>query len=443
MLRPVLIFLAAASSASWMIAADWQGRLRLDLQRPVDARLAKIDSGAFNHGPSHLVHDASEVRALSGKLKPGEQLILAGAEWKDARFSFEAHGTMDAPIIVRPEKAGDATFTGASEIAFHGEHLIVTELTLRKVNPAANHAVLFRLGDGEKKPATNCIVNGVTFDHCGSVNAEDWPKVHLWLMNVRGSDNTIANCLFDEFKNIGQMLGAADLPKNGLQRLHILNNRFRDRPLIDNQNGYEIIQIGWSGERASPSGSLIEGNVFERCDGENEIVSLKASDVVVRKNEFLESQGVLSLRSANRVLVEGNLFDGKSRDNTGGITAEGSDHVIKNNLFRSLKKPRNFYFWSLAFLAASAENYGDNGDVAGYGRPRNILVTGNRFEQCDSRIAAGCYLRKEFPLLPGNILVKDNAFTGGKAAGAFDFVAKDPSGGLSRELHEIGNTFEP
>jgi poly(beta-D-mannuronate) lyase len=262
-------------------------------------------------------------------------------------------------------------------------------------------------------------------------------------MSMRGRGNTVSNSTFSGFKHIGQMLGAAELPKDGPQQLHVLNNRFIDRPKIDDQNGYEILQIGWSGEKAAATGSLIAGNTFEDCDGENEIVSLKASDIVVRDNQFLGCQGVLSLRSANRVLVQGNVFDGKGQENVGGITLEGADHVLIGNTFRHLVKQRNYYFWTIAMAAGSAENYGDNGDVAGYGRPKNILITQNRFEHCDSRIAAGTYLRKEFPLLPKNIRVEQNAFIGTKAKTAFDFIAPDPSGELPNELHESANTFEP
>jgi poly(beta-D-mannuronate) lyase len=316
-------------------------------------------------------------------------------------------------------------------------------LEFKQVNPAKDNAVIFRLGRSEEDPAENCIVTDLRFENCGSPSPDDWPKLHLWLMNVRGRDNTVANSVFTGLKNIGQMLGAANLPAKGMQRLHVLNNRFRGRPKIDNQNGYEITQIGWSGEKAGPAGALIQGNTFENCDGENEIISLKASDIVVRGNHLNGCQGVLSLRAANRVLVQDNLFDGKNKPNTGGMTIEGSDHVVIGNTFRNLKKPRNYYFWAIAMLAASAENYGDNGDVAGYGRAKNILIAGNRFEQCDARIAAGVYPRKEYPLLPRNIVVRDNIFTGTAATSAFDYIAPDPAGSLLKELHEKDNRFSP
>jgi len=239
------------------------------------------------------------------------------------------------------------------------------------------------------------------------------------------------------------MLGAAELPTKGLQQLHVLNNHFSDRPYLDNQNGYEVLQIGWSGVRAAPTGSLIQGNTFERCDGENELITLKASDIVVRGNRFLASQGVLCLRTARRVLVQGNVFDGQGRENTGGVRLQGDDHFIIGNTFRDLKKPKDHYSWPVSLMAADVETYGETDALGGYGRAKNILITRNRFELCDHRIAAGIFARKEYPLLPKNIFAQDNTFTGTEAAGAFDHIAPDPTGALPKELHESGNQATP
>jgi hypothetical protein len=255
--------------------------------------------------------------------------------------------------------------------------------------------------------------------------------------------NTVSNSTFSGFKHIGQMLGAADLPKDGLQQLHVLNNRFVDRPKIDDQNGYEILQIGWSGEKAAATGSLIQGNTFERCDGENELITLKASDIVVRGNRFIASHGVLCLRTARRVLVQDNVFDGRGRENTGGLRLQGDGHVLIGNIFRNLKKPKDYYSWPISLMAADLETYGETDQLSGYGRTHNILITRNRFEHCDKRVAVGIYARKEYPLLPKNIVVRENGFAGMGDGSAFDFIAQDPSGELPKELREFGNTFEP
>jgi|GEM_PF-268620 len=435
--------------AKTIAEAGMKNHLRLDLQRPIDPRLAMLKTGDLSRcglfsGTSHVVRSADEVNRLSGTLAPGDQLVLAAdGAWNDARFKFEGHGTMDAPILIRPEKPGSVTFTGESTVRFHGEHLVVHDLGFRDIRTGTNNVVIFGVGNGEANPANHCLFHRLHFENCGSVDPADRAQLHLWLMSMRGRGNTVAGCTFRGLQNIGQMLGAAELPLDGLQQLHVLDNHFIDRPHLDNQNGYEVIQIGWSGSRAAATGSLIQGNTFERCDGENELITLKASDIVVRENRFLSSQGVLCLRTARRVLVQDNLFDGQGRENTGGVRLQGDGHVLIGNTFRDLRKPKDYYAWPVSLMAADLETYGETDQLGGYGRSRDILILGNRFERCDQRIAAGIYARNEYPLLPENIRVIDNAFVGGMEGSAFDFVAESPDGGLRKELHEFGNTFAP
>ena len=448
----LLMQLAAANAADFdealretLASSGIKNPLRLELQRPVDQRLLRIEEkgiegcGLFT-GNMHVVHSAAEARALSGKLSPGDQLVLAGTGWKDARFTFAGCGTAEAPILVRPEKPGSVVFSGAAEVGFHGSHLVITGLEFRNVTVTKKGTTVFHLGTGKEKPADHCIVHRIKIENCNSPDRADWPKVRMWYMSVRGPDNTVANSTFAGFQNYGQMLAAQDLPTNGLQRLHILNNRFINRPKLDDQNGYEIIQVGWSGEKAGSAGSLIQGNMFENCDGEDEIITVKASDVVVRGNTFLGCQGALSLRHADRVLVQENVFDGNGKKNTGGVRLCGADHVVLGNTFRNLKKPSNYYYWTLSMMSADVEL---SGQSDGYGRTMNILIARNRFERNDARIAVGIYPRPQYPLLPRNIRVIGNVFTGTTATSPFDYVAPDPTGALPQELHLSDNEFSP
>ncbi len=426
--------------------SGWKSLLRPELQRAKDERLALIESkgvekcGLFK-GSVHVVHNASEVSALSGKLKPGDQLVLVGAEWKDMHFNFAGHGTQAAPILIRPEVPGGAVFAGLSYVAFEGEHLIISGLTFRGTQVPKSGSVLFRLGNGAARGADRCIVDHLTIEGCNSPRPDDWPKIRMFDVTVQGADNTVAHSTFADMKHYGQVIAAQDLPNGRLQHLHILDNRFLGRPKIDNQNGYEIIQIGWSGEKAGSSGSLIEGNVFENCSGEDEIITLKASDVVVRDNTFKGCQGALSLRECNRVLVQDNVFDGGGTLNTGGVRFCGDGHLIVGNTFRNLRKPNNYYYWPMSMMAASAEACSD--DMEGYGRAKNVLIARNRFEQNDHRIAVGIYPRPQYPLLPRNIKVADNVFKGCPGTGAADYLAPDATGELAHNFVESGNRSEP
>jgi len=56
------------------------------------------------------------------------------------------------------------------------------------------------------------------------------------------------------------------------------------------------------------SRAVVESNLFDRCDGELEIISSKSCENVYRHNTFLDCAGMLTLRHGNRCTVEGNFF---------------------------------------------------------------------------------------------------------------------------------------
>src|SRR5206468_12735705 len=77
--------------------------------------------------------------------------------------------------------------------------------------------------------------------------------------------------------------------------------------------------------------ALVEFNLFERCNGDSETISIKSSDDVIRYNTLRNSNGSIVLRHGNRNRVEGNvMLGGRS-----GIRFYGNDHVVVNNLVQN------------------------------------------------------------------------------------------------------------
>src|ERR1039457_4923101 len=105
-----------------LATAGMKNPLREDRQRPIDPRLTKLEtegtttSGLFP-GKIHLVHNAKEIHALSEQVNPGDQVALTGSDWKDTRqIKFAAHGTEQAPILIRAEKPGGVVSIGATVV---------------------------------------------------------------------------------------------------------------------------------------------------------------------------------------------------------------------------------------------------------------------------------------------------------------------------------------
>lgn len=430
-----------------LTATGFPNPLRKDLQRPIDDCLLKIqrlgiEQSGFFSGQIHRVKNADEANALTDNLKPGDQLLLTGTTWSDAKLSFRGQGTAEAPILIRPEHPETFNLSGDAKAEFSGEHLVIADLTFKDGIIGQTGKIFVRLGTYGGKEANNCLVLRLRIENCNSPNENDWPKVRAFYVVVEGSNNTLADCVFAKMRNWGQYVSAQKLPAKGLLGLHILNCQFLDRPLIDKQNGYETIQIGWSGEHGKSSGSLIQNSLFEDCNGEGELFTVKASDVFIRGNTFKRCQGAVTLRHANRVLVQENIFDGEGTANTGGVRVCGQGHIIIGNTFKNLKEPKNYYYWPLSFMTGSAETV--EGDTKGYGRAADTLIEDNIFESNDARIALGIYLRPDYPLLPHNIWITNNIFCGGKATNesSFDFIAAYPAEEFKKEIHSWNNQFQ-
>ena len=101
------------------------------------------------------------------------------------------------------------------------------------------------------------------------------------------------------------------------------------------------------------SGTLVESNLFDRCDGEIEIISSKSCENIYRFNTFLDCAGMLTLRHGNRCRVEGNFFLGHHKKGSGGIRIIGEDHIIINNYIEGIEKGG---FWITSGIVNSPLN---------------------------------------------------------------------------------------
>ena len=152
---------------------------------------------------------------------------------------------------------------------------------------------------------------------------------------------------FEGKQNAGAMFVVVRLPGWPLDnRVRIDHNYFGPRPVLGSNTG-ETMRIGTSEESLSASHSVIENNLFERTDGEVEIISIKSGGNAIRGNLFLQAQGAVVLRHGNGNTVEANIFKGMGAANAGGIRVINRDQIVRNNYLEGLAG-RNFRGGALA-----------------------------------------------------------------------------------------------
>jgi poly(beta-D-mannuronate) lyase len=110
--------------------------------------------------------------------------------------------------------------------------------------------------------------------------------------------------------------------------VHIHDNYFHDFSSPGpGTNGAETIRFGLSGLSMSKGLGIIERNLFVRCVGENEMLSIKSGSNVIQDNTLLDSPGAqLTLRHGNENIVRRNYLHG-----TDGIRVFGDRNRVDSN----------------------------------------------------------------------------------------------------------------
>src|SRR5262249_42186814 len=144
---------------------------------------------------------------------------------------------------------------------------------------------------------------------------------------------------------------------------HLIDwNYFGHRPPLG-RNGGETMRVGYSWQSMSNSATTVEHNLFERCDGEIEIISSKSCNNIYRCNTFLDCAGMLTLRHGNGCRVEDNFFIAHHKRGSGGIRVIGEDHTIVNNYIEGVSQGG---IWVTSGI--------ENSPLKGYFRARNVLL---------------------------------------------------------------------
>ena len=267
-----------------------------------------------------LVTTMAALQKAVSEAKPGDVITLADGNY-DQGCKLIGKGTSDMPIVVRAQTLGKVGIAGPVRV--EGSYV-----TLLGVNFTAQGSV--------HMSGVGCRLSRCSMSNVGSGK---WVTVNSGSRKLE-----IDHCLFEKKEN--NLNRARDcqliqiMVRNKGEGHHIHHNHFRDIPK-GKGNGFETIQLITSGNPFNPKGgdceTVIEDNLFERCNGEGEIISVKSSGNIVRRNTFRECRGSLVLRHGHRNQAVSNIFIGGKETGSGGIRIQGLDQVVANNYFDGLK----------------------------------------------------------------------------------------------------------
>ncbi|MEP1032634.1 chondroitinase-B domain-containing protein [Ekhidna sp.] len=280
---------------------------------------------------ARMVSNADELTEAIANAQPGAEIIMANGEWTDIQIRFAGTGTDEEPITLRAETPGQVIIQGQSNLKLGGEYLVVDGLYFTNGASPSESVIQFFINDDTL--ANNCRVTNFVIKN---FNKSQRNKQDLWVL-FKGRNNQLDHSYLAGKSNRGPTIRVNLQGNESIKNYHkINNNHFGFRPPKGGPSA-ETIQIGSSYTSMTPSYTLVADNLFNRCNGEVEIISSKSNFNEFRNNVFYKSEGSLVTRHGNYCIIDGNYFIGdEDSPHVGGVRLIGTGHWMTNNYFYNL-----------------------------------------------------------------------------------------------------------
>ena len=370
--------------------------------------------------------------AVNAAATTGGTFIVKNGSYAAFKVTITAVAATSAkPIVIKAESIGGVTFTGDSYFVFKKS----SNITLQgfNFNCTGSSTIVKFEGSNTIRITRNVFklttTTSVKWVYLGGVY-DDITEPYQYLSH----HNRIDHNIFQDKTLPGHYI-TIDGTNNIVQSQYdqIDHNYFKDNsPRAVNEQ--ESIRVGFSGVSRSSGYTTVEYNLFENCDGDPEIVSIKSCDNIVRHNTFRGCYGTLCFRQGNRNRAEGNYFfgngkaqglapDGTTKLYTGGIRIYGTDHIIINNYFDGLIGTK----WDAPITLTQGDAIeGVSTDLSLHYRAERVVVAYNTLVNNDQGIELGFSNNGSYSKALSQITVANNLITGSKNSLVKIVDSKDP-----------------
>jgi poly(beta-D-mannuronate) lyase len=282
----------------------------------VDDVVKQKEQAQQNQNNVYTVSSAAQLNALT--LVAGDKVIMKNGEWKSQQINFKGKGTAEKPITLIAETKGSVVLSGNSNLKIDGEWLAVDGLSFKNGFSLKDDVVIFT------KTSNNCRLTNTSIE---DYNPSDKTIDYKWV-SLYGTKNRVDHCSIAGKTHQGTTLVVWLDDKANYHQID--HNYFGPRPDLG-VNGGETIRIGTSTYSMNDSYTTVESNIFDKCNGEIEIISIKSGYNKILNNLFYECVGTVTFRHGNHSEVSGNYFIGNDITNTGGVRIIGENQKVYDN----------------------------------------------------------------------------------------------------------------
>ena len=281
-----------------------------------DSVTKKIEEQTVASEKTYTITNAVELNEL--KLAPGDKVIMKSGEWKSQLINFKGKGTAEKPITLVAETKGSVVLSGNSNLKIDGEWLVVDGLSFKNGFSLKDDVVIFT------KTTTHSRLTNTSIEN---YNPSDKTIDYKWV-SLYGDHNRVDHCSITGKTHQGTTLVVWLNDKPNYHQID--HNYFGPRPELG-ANGGETIRIGTSTYSMNDSYTTVQNNIFDKCDGEVEIISIKSGFNKIVSNLFYECAGTVTFRHGNNSEVSNNYFIANNIVNSGGVRIIGENQKVHGN----------------------------------------------------------------------------------------------------------------
>jgi poly(beta-D-mannuronate) lyase len=310
------------------------------LARPLSAAAATYE-----------VDSLAALQARINSAAPGDVIVVKdGVYTTTAPIAIERKGAAGKPIRIVAKTPGGVTIAGSDGFDVAGTAAYV------EIDG-------FLLTHASGKTQIRSGASHIRFTHNVFECAGDGAYI-----TIAGDDTEIDRNEFRNKKTVGNMIDVRGAGSQIAQRVHIHHNYFHDFTSPGpGTNGAETIRFGLSGLSMSKGLGVIEQNLFVRCVGENELMSIKSGSNTIRDNTILDSPGAqLTLRHGNENVVSRNYLRG-----TDGIRIFGDRNKVVGNFLEGNTGGIQ--------IGNGGAEVADGAPLTSHDRPDDTEISGNTF----------------------------------------------------------------
>jgi poly(beta-D-mannuronate) lyase len=359
---------------------------------------------------TRMVSTVTQFKNALNAVNPGDTILVLDGTYNMGGVKITRGGNALKPVLVKSQNLHGAKITGATTFTLSNQRYAIYEGFDFDVEPVS---VIFKM---EGCSYVRITRNKFSMKKLSDSQSSKWITIgDVWANPVCNSHhNRIDHNLFDGKYDSGAWLiidGSHGEVPDISKYDRVDHNIFRNNtPRVANEK--ETIRIGVSDLSMEHSYTLVENNLFEDCDGDPEIVSVKSCSNIIRNNTFRRCLGTLSLRHGHTSVVEGNFFFGEGKTaqyngseiGCGGIRVYGMNHQIYNNYFEGLTGSK----WDAAITITNGDVANSSTSLTSHFLPENVVFAHNTLVNNVSNIEIGFDNNGNYGRVPKNCRLINN-----------------------------------